>query len=251
MFKKALLTLSFMAVIGMITAQSLQFEYEGTVYEEGQTIVCEYDDDMLEYNKKEIHIRNLTDEQQDVIVEKEVIEHLNGTQNYFCWGNCYIPTTIVSDPNPVAANSLSTDDLSFHFLYDEGIVGRTSVRIYAYTRSNPDERISVVFVADNVTNTTENFLGLGTVILTGAISKGTFYATATDNIVAYYINVAEANGLGDAFDFTTDAETGMIGIHEDGNYARMQEETVAVSGITLFAERLDGVIVGTISSNPS
>ena len=60
MFKKALLTLSFMAVIGMITAQSLQFEYEGTVYEEGQTIVCEYDDDMLEYNKKEIHIRNLT-----------------------------------------------------------------------------------------------------------------------------------------------------------------------------------------------
>lgn len=100
-------------------------------------------------------------------------------------------------------------------------------------------------------NYVENFLGLGTVILTGAISKGTFYATATDNIVAYYINVAEANGLGDAFDFTTDAETGMIGIHEDGNYARMQEETVAVSGITLFAERLDGVIVGTISSNPS
>lgn len=99
-------------------------------------------------------------------------------------------------------------------------------------------------------NYIENFLGLGTVILTGAISKGTFYATAAENIVAYYINVAEANGLGEAFDFTTDAETGMIGIHEDGNYQRMQEETVAISGITLFAERLDGVIVGTIS-NPS
>ena len=97
-------------------------------------------------------------------------------------------------------------------------------------------------------NYVENFLGLGTVILTGAIEKGAFYATATDNIVAYYINVSEANGLGDAFDFTTDAETGMIGIHEDGNYARMQEETVAVSGITLFAERLDGVIVGTIGN---
>lgn len=97
----------------------------------------------------------------------------------------------------------------------------------------------------------ENFLGLGTVIMTGAISQGTFYATATDNIVAYYINVAEANGLGDAFGFTTDAETGMVGIHEDGNYARMQEETVAVCGITLFAERLDGVIVGEIDANPS
>ena len=97
----------------------------------------------------------------------------------------------------------------------------------------------------------ENFLGLGTVIMTGAITAGTFYATAAENIVCYYINVAEANGLGDAFDFTTDAETGFIGVHEEGNYQRMQEETVAVAGITFFAERDDGVIVGTISSNPS
>lgn len=97
-------------------------------------------------------------------------------------------------------------------------------------------------------NYVENFLGLGTVIMTGAVTAGTFYATAAENIVAYYINVNEANGLGDAFDFTTDAETGMIGIHEDGNYTRMQEETVAVSGVTLFAERLDGVLVGTITA---
>lgn len=97
-------------------------------------------------------------------------------------------------------------------------------------------------------NYIENFLGLGTVILTGSIEKGAFYATAAENIVAYYINVSEANGLGDAFNFTTDNETGMIGIHEDGNYARMQEETVAISGVTLFAERLDGVIVGTIGN---
>lgn len=100
-------------------------------------------------------------------------------------------------------------------------------------------------------NYVENFLGLGTLILTGAISKGTFYATAAENIVCYYINVNEANGIGEAFAFTTDAETGMIGIHEDGNYSRMQEETFAVSGITLFAERLDGVIVGEIDANPS
>lgn len=100
-------------------------------------------------------------------------------------------------------------------------------------------------------NYVENFLGLGTVIMTGAISKGSFYATAAENIVCYYINVNEANGLGDAFSFTTDPETGMIGIHEDGNYTRMQEETYALCGITLFAERLDGVIVGEIDANPS
>lgn len=100
-------------------------------------------------------------------------------------------------------------------------------------------------------NYVENFLGLGTVIMTGAITKGSFYATAAENIVCYYINVNEANGLGEAFNFTTDPETGFIGMHEDGNYTRMQEETVAISGITLFAERLDGVIVGEIDANPS
>lgn len=97
----------------------------------------------------------------------------------------------------------------------------------------------------------ENFLGLGTLILTGAVTKGSFYATAAENIVCYYINVSEANGIGEAFAFTTDPETGMIGIHEDGNYTRMQAETIAVAGITLFAERLDGVIVGEIDANPS
>lgn len=97
-------------------------------------------------------------------------------------------------------------------------------------------------------NYVENFLGLGTVIMSGSVTQGTFYSTAAENIVAYYVDVAEANGLGDAFDFTSDAETGFIGIHEEGNYQRMQEETIAVSGVTLFAERLDGVIKGTITA---
>lgn len=94
----------------------------------------------------------------------------------------------------------------------------------------------------------ENFLGLGTVILTSQISKGTFYATAAENLVLYYVDVNEANGLGEVFEFTTDT-TGLIGIHENANYERLQEETVLVSGVTLFAERPAGVIVGTINSN--
>lgn len=96
----------------------------------------------------------------------------------------------------------------------------------------------------------ENFLGLGTVIMTGAITKGTFYATAKQNIVLYYIDVNGANGIDEVFDFTTDPETGLVGIHEDANYTRMQEETVAISGVTIFAEMPAGVIVGEISSNP-
>lgn len=94
----------------------------------------------------------------------------------------------------------------------------------------------------------ENFLGLGTVILTSQVSQGTFYATASQNIVAYYINANEANGLGDVFSFTTDPETGFVGVHEEGNYTRLQAETVAVAGVDFFAEMPAGVIVGTVNS---
>lgn len=92
----------------------------------------------------------------------------------------------------------------------------------------------------------ENFLGMGNVIMTGLIDKGTIYATASQNIVAYYINANEANGLGDAFDFTTDPQTGFVGIHEESNYQRLQSETVAIAGVTFFPEMPAGIVVGTI-----
>ena len=92
----------------------------------------------------------------------------------------------------------------------------------------------------------ENFLGLGTVFLTSAVAKGTFYATAKENVVAYYINVASGD-IASAFQLTTD-ETGYIGIREyaDEDHARVMD--LVMSGVTFFPERLDGVVVGTISA---
>lgn len=92
----------------------------------------------------------------------------------------------------------------------------------------------------------ENFIGLGTVIFNSNVPKGKIYGTAKDNIVLYYIPTNGAD-LDLAFDFTTDA-TGYIGIHEKAKYDNMTDEDIAISGIVLFAERLDGVVVGTISS---
>lgn len=93
----------------------------------------------------------------------------------------------------------------------------------------------------------ENFLGLGTVILTSQIQAGTFYATAAENLVAYYVNANESNGLGEVFSFTTDSETGFVGVHEDANYTRLQSETIAIAGVDFFAEMPAGVIVGTVN----
>ena len=90
----------------------------------------------------------------------------------------------------------------------------------------------------------ENFLGLGTVILASGVPEGTFYATAQDNIVLYYI--AASNSFDGAFEFATDS-TGYIGIHETSDYTNLTASDTVISGLTLFAEKLDGVIVGTIN----
>jgi hypothetical protein len=92
----------------------------------------------------------------------------------------------------------------------------------------------------------ENFLGLGTVIMNASVPKGSICATAKDNIVLYYIPVNGAD-LGEAFNFTSD-ETGYIGIHEEPDYTNMTASDTVINGMVFFAERLDGVVVGTIGA---
>ena len=91
----------------------------------------------------------------------------------------------------------------------------------------------------------ENFLGLGTVIFDSKVPQGTIYATAKDNIVLYYVPVNGAD-LGNAFSFTAD-QTGLIGIHEEPDYKHMTAEDTVMSGVVLFAERLDGIVKSTIT----
>lgn len=98
-------------------------------------------------------------------------------------------------------------------------------------------------------NYIEDFLGMGTTILTALVPRGTIYSTAKENIVLYYI---PANGadLNLAFTFTADS-TGLIGIHEEPDYTNMTASDTVINGLVLFAERIDGVIVTTIGEEES
>ena len=91
----------------------------------------------------------------------------------------------------------------------------------------------------------ENFLGMGTVILASDVPKGKVYTTAAENIVCYYINVTGSD-MAQAFNLTSDA-TGLVGIHTGAVYNNLTAETVAACGVGLFAEKLDGIVVGTIT----
>lgn len=84
-------------------------------------------------------------------------------------------------------------------------------------------------------------------LLTNAsVPEGKFYATVADNInIAYpLISGGEINK---AFNFTTDA-TGLIGITHTPDNTRTNFETTILTGLTIFAERLDGIVVGTIGA---
>lgn len=94
-------------------------------------------------------------------------------------------------------------------------------------------------------NYIENFLGLGTVIMTSKVNAGTFIATAKQNIVMYYLTM---NGdIANAFDLTAD-ELGYIGINSGiQNTDRAQIESLVMDGIQFFVEYAAGVVKGAIT----
>lgn len=92
----------------------------------------------------------------------------------------------------------------------------------------------------------ENFLGLGTVIINSSVPAGTFFATAKENIVGYYVPANESD-LAKAFDFVSD-ETGMIAVHGYADYDRLTADDTILSGIKIFADMTAGVVKGTITA---
>lgn len=95
-------------------------------------------------------------------------------------------------------------------------------------------------------NYVQDFLGLGTVIITSLVTAGTFVATAKENIVMYYLNM---NGdVAREFNLTAD-ELGYIGINSGyTNEERAQKESLIMSGVQFFVEYAAGVIKGTITA---
>ena len=90
----------------------------------------------------------------------------------------------------------------------------------------------------------EDFLGLGTVIISSRVKKGTFVATAKENFIMYYLTM---NGdIAMAFNLTAD-ETGFIGIKSGyQNEELAQIESLVMDGIQFLVEYAAGVVKGTI-----
>ena len=98
-------------------------------------------------------------------------------------------------------------------------------------------------------NYVQDFLGLGTVIMSSRVTQGTFIATAKENLIMYYLTM---NGdIAGKLGLTVD-ELGYIGIKTDiPTEQRAQLETLVMSGIQFFVEYAGGVVKGTINSSES
>lgn len=85
----------------------------------------------------------------------------------------------------------------------------------------------------------EGFVGT-VAILTSDVEAGKIYATAPDNLVLAYINASNSD-LAKTFNLTSD-ELGYLGMTHFLEHTNLTEQTLVVSGLKFFAERLDGVV---------
>ena len=94
-------------------------------------------------------------------------------------------------------------------------------------------------------NYVEDFLGLGTVIISSRVTQGTVVSTAKENLILYYLTM---NGdIASKFGLTVD-ELGYIGIKTDiPTENRAQLETLVMSGIQFMVDYAAGVVKAQIT----
>lgn len=81
----------------------------------------------------------------------------------------------------------------------------------------------------------------GVVVFTSTqVEQGNIYATAAENLVIAYIPAGNSD-LGQAFDLTSDS-TGLVGMTHFVHQETLTHQTLVVSGVLMFPERLDGVV---------
>ena len=96
----------------------------------------------------------------------------------------------------------------------------------------------------------KDFLGFNTIFLLSdsEIPRGQVIATPVENIVLYYVDPNESDFARAGLVYTVSGETNLIGFHTQGNYHTAVSEAFAIMGLTLFAEYIDAIAVGTINT---
>ena len=90
----------------------------------------------------------------------------------------------------------------------------------------------------------ETFLGIDDIVVTSKVSQGTVIATPAENIRIYGADFGELARGDLAYEVS---DSGLIGVHHIGNYARVSAETNVLTAMTILAEKLPYIVKGTIA----
>lgn len=159
--KKTLFTLILLAVVTLMSAQTLQIEHNGHVYENGETVICLFDENTYEY-VQHLEIRNISNNELNVIVEQDIIDTADDVVVMFCWGSCFVPQEdpFASQPIAIPAQTLSDQDFSIHVIIPENIHDVVKVIYHVYDEANPDNKVDIIALAGENANVSENNLTL-------------------------------------------------------------------------------------------
>ena len=94
----------------------------------------------------------------------------------------------------------------------------------------------------------KGFYNIQKLFYSSKIPQGTVLATPAENIIMDYVNFNHPDIAKMGFNFTTTGERGLIGVTTNPVKNRLVSELIAVTGIGLRAEHLDGIANISISS---
>lgn len=152
--KKVLSFLSFFAFIFSINAQSLVLHQGSQALSNDQELsfTVDVNTNMLGAPTTSLKVENVSDDFIQVKVKKTIIDTVTGSENAFCWGQCFVPRVSVSlSPLIIDANDFNED--SFYAEYwPKGLEGTSTIRytFFVYEGSDEDYTDSVSVIMNFV-----------------------------------------------------------------------------------------------------
>lgn len=148
--KKLFFTLALLVSVFALAAQSYTVTEKetGNIVENGASYYV-YGDGEATWGELNIEFDVTANENVRLIGEKVEMQVVENTQNYFCWGNCFLSTVYVSDPVSLDAGQFEV--FSMHYMYNdaiEDVAGLEQImQYYLYPANNPDDKfvINVIF----------------------------------------------------------------------------------------------------------
>jgi len=133
--------LTYFSVLGLF-AQNLSLENSYGAVGNGDTIVMASTNNSAVFAIG-INVKNSNSKAIAVWVKKTELQIVPGSENYFCWAQCYLPSTYVSpDSILIKGNGVAVD---FSGDYDsQGNVGASYIMYTFFDKNNPTDSVAFV-----------------------------------------------------------------------------------------------------------